>query len=304
MQLGPGYHELRPSFSFCFHRGRSTASSGVSFNRLPCTSLAPTIKLRKRRMSSTGIDGTQPNHSSRIHSMLVQMRVDIASCFIEDKEDAPVYFRNRELLENWITIRRLTKRTDRKKTMEISGWVQTKSGYCWSHQLWVRRDNVNHRKEFLDLVASKYHVSNSDMKKINVDHVVNRKSVQCPYAWILLFPVPAAANQIYGSVVERRLPKISEDVDRGDMTTVMCFKLFCGRIPNSRKDLKRVMRDIRGQIDDAALCDQMKADFGPYIMKRPRFSNVPEDDSDTMPLPPFEGHMVRWIGRKADSVSS
>ena len=241
---------------------------------------------------------SEKERSTRTHGMLTQMRVDIASCFIEDKEGAPVYFRNRQLLDNWITARGLTKRTDQKKTIEFSGWVQTKSGYCWSHQLWVRRDNGNHKNKFLSLVASKYHVSNADMEEINVDHVVNKKSVQCPEAWILLFPVPARANQTYGSVVERRLPKVSKDIDRGDMTMIMCFKLFCGRFPNSRKELKRVMREIRGQIYDSSFCDEMEMAIGPYIEMRPRYSNVPEDDSDTMPLPPFEGHMVRWIGKK------
>ena len=239
-----------------------------------------------------------PDDSSRIELLLIQMRIDIASCFIENGGDSPVYFRNRTLLESWIGSCGLTKRTDLRKTIEVSGWVQTKSGRCWTHQLWVRRDNSSHKPIFLNLVASKHNVSELDGTKINVDHVVNKKSVQNPDAWILLFPVPAHVNQVYGSVVERRLPEIPKDVDRGDMTKIMCFKLFCERIPNNPKEFEREMRGIREQIYNAAFCDQMETDIRPYIENRPRYSSATEDETDTMPLPLFEGHMVRWIGKR------
>ncbi len=200
--------------------------------------------------------------------------------------------------ENWIRTHGLRIRTNQKKTIEISGWIRTKSGECWTHQLWVRRDNGGHRKAFVDLVASKYSLSKSDLKKIDVDHVVNKKRVQHPEAWILLFPVPAGANQTFGSIVERWLPIVAKDVDRVDMTAIMCFKLFCGWIPNGRKDLKRVMRDILGQIYSSGFCGQMERNISPYIESRPLYSNVREDEADTTPLPLFHGYMVRWIGKR------
>ena len=248
-------------------------------------------------MRTTDTNSPDPDFSSSILSMIIQMRIDIASCFIEDGEPVAVYFRNRVLLETWIRAHGLRIRTEQEKTIEISGWILTTSGKCWTHQLWVRRDNGGYRKAFVDLVASKYDLSNSDLKKTNVDHVVNTKRVQHPEAWILLFPVPAGANQTFGSIVERWLPKIAKNVDRVDMTEIMCFKLFCGWIPNSRKDLKRVMRNILGQIYSSTFCGQMERTISPYIKRRPLYSNVREDEADTTPLPPFQGYMVRWIGK-------
>lgn len=84
---------------------------------------------------------------------------------------------------------------------------------------------------------------------INADHVYSKAALRTqPDAYVLLFPVPADANQGYGRVVEKYYQSRREDGAALYLSPGMAFKLLSGTMPKISQDVDPILRQVLCQI--------------------------------------------------------
>lgn len=85
---------------------------------------------------------------------------------------------------------------------------------------------------------------------MDADHVFSSSAVRnVPGAWLLLFPVPAAANRGFGSKVESKFLKLKEESSARNIASEMLFKLFAGFMPTDSGEMTIALRRVYAQLD-------------------------------------------------------
>ena len=174
------------------------------------------------------------------------MRLEVASYMEMMLKSPPVYFRERYLLEGWALTEGFTFEQPTPDVCHVKGWKGNGTEEARFSQLWVRAGYWGYRDRFLEFHRGLCDSFPDDLKYIHADHVINRARI-LEHAWVQIFPVPAAANRKYGSAFERYFPKIGRSTKRIDLPPLVCFKLFCGRVPSEPSELDWAMQDVRGQ---------------------------------------------------------
>ena len=195
-------------------------------------------------------------------SVIIQMRLELASYMETMLEVPPVYFRDRYMLEAWALLAGFILEERTPNTLYVKGWKGNGTELAHFRQIWVRAGYSDYRDRFLEFHRGLCERYPDGVKKIDADHVINRSRIP-DNSWVQLFPVPIAANQAYGSKFERYFPKVHGNTKRIDLPPLVCFKLYCGKIPSNDSELRWAMSDVRNQFLDTipeirSYCDQME----------------------------------------------
>ena len=132
-------------------------------------------------------------------------------------------------------------------TCHVRGRVGDSAGWAEFRQLWVRAGYRGYRKSFREFHRGLCDSFPDNLRHIDADHVVNKSRIPGD-AWVQLFPVPAAANRKYGSAFERYFPEVGHGTTQLDLSPLVAFKLFCGRVPANLSELDRAMKQVRGHL--------------------------------------------------------
>ena len=183
-------------------------------------------------------------------TVVVQMCLEVASYMEMMLQSPPVYFRERYLLEGWALLSGFVLERRNKNTYCISGWRGNGKEMARFHQLWVRSGYTKYRDRFLEFHSGMCDQFPDDLKNINADHVINKSRIP-ENSWVQLFPVSDTTNQEYGSKFERYFPKVDANTKSIDLPPLVCFKLFCGKIPSTEPELDWAMDDVRRKFLDS-----------------------------------------------------
>ena len=183
-------------------------------------------------------------------AVITQMRLEVASYMEMMLESPPVYFRKRHLLEGWALLAGFILERTNENTYRVSGWRGNGKEMARFHQLWVRAGYEKYRDRFLEFHSGMCDRFPHDLKNINADHVVNRSRIPKD-SWVQLFPVPDTANQAFGSKFERYFPRVDDATKIIALPPLVCFKLFCGKVPTTEAELDWALHDVRNHFLDS-----------------------------------------------------
>ena len=195
-------------------------------------------------------------------SVFSSSRLDIA-CYMEAMlESPPVFFGKFHLLEGWAQSRGFSLERPNRNSCHVRGWVSNGERRARFRQLWVRAGYEGHRKSFREFHRGVCDSFPDDLRNVDADHVINKARIPAD-AWVQLFPVAAAANRRYGSAFERYFPEVGVETKQLDLSPLIAFKLFCGRVPANQSELDRAMKDVRGHFlqeipEIRAYCDRIE----------------------------------------------
>lgn len=222
------------------------------------------------------------------------MRVQIADWLCLMPDPPPVSFSEKIELSKWAQSLSLQERTLKftkqendetlpspkpSNSIRICGWVNSQDGRFYIDQIWARAEFGGHKAALRGFTYEFFDIAPSSWVKcdIDVDHVINKSRVKKshPHAWVMLFPVPRKANSPFGPI-EYSLPKIDKTMASLALPPLMAFKLFCGRIPETPRQFRLAMKDVRGQVEgpyrnamEKAASSHIRLTFAPlFYIKR------------------------------------
>ena len=107
---------------------------------------------------------------------------------------------------------------------------------------------------------------------LHADHVFSASALRkIPDAWVLLFPVPADANQRFGSIVERNYAKLGVDYGARNISAGLIYKLLASVMPLKGPGASNVIDYIAGQLGGSerakAILDSVKAFESEHIIR-------------------------------------
>ena len=195
-------------------------------------------------------------------AVIAQMRLEFASYMELMLEAPPVYFRDRYLLQGWALLAGFGLERRHDNTYWVRGWRGNGKEQAQFSQLWVRTGYTGYRDRFEEFYRGMCRQFPHDLRGTDADHVINRARIP-ENSWVQLFPVPKAANQEYGRRFEQYFPKVGDGTRSIALSPLVCFKLICGKLPSTERELDWAMEDVRGQFlqgipEIRSYCDQME----------------------------------------------
>lgn len=207
-------------------------------------------------------------------SSIIFARMDV-TCLIEHGIPVPVYFRSYSHLHRYCRTTGLTiKKVPRVSIQNAVRVIGENHGH-FQDFLWVRAKAKNYRKALRFRNFSAGLTPDGLPNGLHADHVVNRSSLKQVVfnghdPWIMLFAVPNSSNSGFGFAVERHLPELDPNVERLNLSPLMCFKLYASVWPKNKRELKIILVSIKGQfLNQNSWLAQIFWSIRPYVKNLP-----------------------------------